>query len=185
MSHPRAVWLQPEQHTADVKRTRIWTRLPSVRNFDLLVRTFPVLEMVTIERRPYGADMTPEERSTLLSRVYVLEPGIVFYREVPVQSVESIDLMLGRLWELGCQWPTFIEVLDLSKVERPSPAVRAVIRGWMLRLAPRMAHMCVIVETNFVMRAVARFVAYSMNITELSFYETEAEAIDAARRLRG
>jgi hypothetical protein len=141
--------------------------------------------MVTIEHRPYGADMTPDERSTLLSRVYVLEPGIVFYRELPVQSVESVDLMLGRLYELGCQWPTFIEVLDLSKSERPTPAVRAMIRSWMLHLAPRLAHMCVIVETNIVIRAVARFVAYSMNITDLSFYETETEAIDAARRLRG
>lgn len=140
--------------------------------------------MVTIEARPYGADMTPEERQTLLARVYVVEPGIVFYREIPVQSVESIDLMLGRLYELGCQWPTFIEVLDLSTVVRPSPAVRAVIRAWMLKLSPRMAHLCVIVEKNFVMRAVARFVAYSMNITALSFYETEAEALDAARRLR-
>ena len=141
--------------------------------------------MVTIERRPYGADMTPDERSTLLSRVYVLEQGIVFYREVPVQSVESMNLMLGRLYELGFQWPTFIQVLDLSTVERPSPPVRAVIRSWMLRLSPRMAHICIIVESNFVMRAVARFVAYSMNITALSFYDTEAEAIDAARRLRG
>ena len=50
---------------------------------------------------------------------------------------------------------------------------------------PGFARMCVIVETNIVMRAVARFVAYSMNITEVSFYETEAEALDAARRLRG
>ena len=141
--------------------------------------------MMTIEERPYGADMTPGERDMLLSRVYVLEPGIVFYREVPVQSVESIDLMLGRMYELGCQWPTFIEVLDLSKSQRPSPAVRAVLRTWMQRVVPRMAHMCVIVETNFVMRAVARFVAYSMNITHLSFHDTEAEAIDAARRLRG
>lgn len=141
--------------------------------------------MVTIDERPYGADMTPDERELLLSRVYVLEPGIVFYREVPVQSVESIDLMLGRMYELGSQWPTFIEVLDLSKSERPSPAVRAVLRSWMLRLAPRLAHMCIIVETNFVMRAVARFVAYSMNITHLSFHHTEGEAIDAARRLRG
>ena len=140
---------------------------------------------MTIEERPYGADMTPAERDMLLSRVYGLEPGIVFYREVPVQSVESIDLMLGRLYELGCQWPTFIEVLDLSKSQRPSPAVRAVLRTWMQRVVPRMAHMCVIVETNFVMRAVARFVAYSMNITHLSFHDTEAEAIDAARRLRG
>ena len=141
--------------------------------------------MMTIEERPYGADMTPGERDMLLSRVYVLEPGIVFYREVPVQSVESIDLMLGRLYELGCQWPTFIEVLDLSKSQRPSPAVRAVLRSWMQRVAPRMAHMCVIIETNFVMRAVARFVGYSMNITHLSFHDTEAEAIDAAKRLRG
>ena len=141
--------------------------------------------MVTIEARPYGADMTPEERETLLARVYVIEPGIVFYREIPVQSVESIDLMLARLYELGCQWPTFIEVLDLSTVVRPSAGVPAVIREWMTRIASRMAHMCVIVETNFVMRAVARFVAYSMNITELSFYDTEADALDAARRLRG
>jgi len=140
--------------------------------------------MVTVEARPYGADMTPEERRTLLSRVYVVEPGIVFYREVPVQSVESIDLMLARLYELGCEWPTFIEILDLSTVVRPTPAVRAVIRTWMLRLSPRMAHLCVIIEKNFVMRAVARFVAYSMNITQVSFFETEAEALDAARRLR-
>jgi hypothetical protein len=141
--------------------------------------------MVTIEARPYGADMTPEERDTLLSRVYLVEPGIVFYREIPVQTVESVDLMLARMYDLGCQWPTFIEVLDLSTVIRPSPAVRAVIRSWMLRIAPRMAHMCVIVEKNFVIRAVARFVAYSMNVTQLSFYETEAEALDAARRIRG
>ena len=141
--------------------------------------------MLTVEARPYGADMTPEERRTLLSRVYVVEAGIVFYREVPVQSVESIDLMLARLYELGCQWPTFIEVLDLSTVVRPTPEVRAVIRSWMLRIAPRMAHLCVIIEKNFVMRAVARFVAYSMNITQVSFFETEAEALDAARRLRG
>jgi hypothetical protein len=141
--------------------------------------------MVTIEARPYGAEMTPDERDTLLSRVYVVEPGIVFYREIPVQTVESIDLMLGRMYELGCQWPTFIEVLDLSTVIRPSPAVRVAIRGWMQRIAPRMAHMCIIVEQNFVIRAVARFVAYSMNVTQLSFYETEAEALDAARRIRG
>ena len=54
-----------------------------------------------------------------------------------------------------------------------------------MRLAPRLAHMCIIVETNFVMRAVARFVAYSMNITHVSFHDTETEAINAARRLRG
>ena len=141
--------------------------------------------MLTIEARPYGADMTPDERDALLSRVYVVEPGIVFYREIPVQTVESLDLMLGRLYELGFQWPTFIEVLDLSTVVRPSPPVRAVLRGWMRRLAPRLSHMCVIVEKNIVIRAVARFVAYSMNIRQLSFFETEAEALDAARRLRG
>ena len=140
--------------------------------------------MVTIEARPYGADMTSEERETLLSRVYVVEPGIVFYREIPVQTVESIDLMLARMYELACEWPTFIEVLDLSTVSRPSPAVRAAIRVWMLRIAPRMMQMCVIVEKNIVIRAVARFVGYSMNIRQVSFHETEAEAIDVARRLR-
>ena len=54
----------------------------------------------------------------------------------------------------------------------------------MLRIAPRMPQMCVIVEKNVVIRAVARFVGYSMNIRKVSFHETEAEAIDVARRLR-
>ena len=129
--------------------------------------------------------MTGEGREQLLSQVFVIEPGIIFYREIPVQSVESVDLMLGRMYELACEWPEFIEVLDLSKVLRPSPAVRAAIRAWMKKMVPRMTHMCVIVETNIVIRAVARFVAYSMDVRQISFYDTEAEAIDAARRLRG
>lgn len=141
--------------------------------------------MVTIEARPYGSDMTTEERDALLARVYVVEPGIVFYREIPVQSVESVELMLARFLDLAFEWPMFVEVLDLSTVERPSPAVRAAIREWMRRLVPRMTHMCVVVEKNIVMRAVARFVAYSMNIRQVSFHETEAEALDAARRIRG
>jgi hypothetical protein len=128
--------------------------------------------------------MTGEEREQLLSQVFVIESGIVFYREIPVQSVESVDLMLGRLDELSGQWPEFIEVLDLSKVLRPSPAVRAAIRAWIKKMAPRMTHMCIIVESNVIIRAVARFVAYSMDVRQVSFYDTEAEAIDAARRLR-
>ena len=128
--------------------------------------------------------MTGEEREELLSQVFVIEPGIIFYREIPVQSVESVDLMLGRMYELACEWPEFIEVLDLSKVLRPSPAVRAAIRVWIKKMAPRMTHMCVIVESNVIIRAVARFVAYSMDVRQVSFYDTEAEAIDAARRLR-
>ena len=128
--------------------------------------------------------MTEEERERLLSQVFVIESGIVFYREIPVQSVESVDLMLGRLNELSGQWPEFIEVLDLSKVLRPSPAVRAALRVWIKKMAPRLTHMCIIVESNVIIRAVARFVAYSMDVRQVSFYDTEAEAIDAARRLR-
>jgi hypothetical protein len=141
--------------------------------------------LVSIEPRPYGNDMTPEEREALLSRVFVLEPRIVFYEEIPVQSVESVELMLSRMNDLASQWPTFVEVLDLSRVNRPSAAVRVVIRKWMSRLVPRMTHMAVIVANNIVIRAVARFVAYSMNVPQISFHETKEQALDAARRARG
>lgn len=141
--------------------------------------------LVSIEARPYGKDMTKEERETLLARVFILEPQIVFYEEIPIQSVESVGLMLSRMDELSRQWPTFVEVLDLSLVSRPSPAVRMVIRQWMARLVPRMTHLAVIVKDNVVIRAVARFVAYSMNVPQVSFHETKEQALDAARRARG
>ena len=75
-----------------------------------------------IEPRPVrrGGHTTPEERDTLLSRVYVVDPGIVFYREIPVQTVESVDLMLEALDQLGCQWPTFIEVATSRRLTRPA-----------------------------------------------------------------
>jgi hypothetical protein len=104
--------------------------------------------MVTIEPRPYGADMTPEERDALLSRVYVVHPGIVFYREIPVQTVESVDLMLERLYDPGCQGPTFIEVLDLATVT--SPRRRTPLSGHGCSASRRGCHSCVIVEKNVV-----------------------------------
>src|SRR5262245_34040725 len=105
------------------------------------------------EARPYDQVMTPDERARLLSRVFVIEPRIVFYREIPVPTAESIDLMLGRLAVLAEDWPKFVEVLDLRGVARPTPEVRAALKRWMDKLSPRMTLVVVILADNPVMKA--------------------------------
>jgi hypothetical protein len=135
-------------------------------------------------RRESTTTLTDVDREALLERVQIVDDRVVRYREIPHQTVESVNLMLSRLEELTRPWPTFVEVLDLSSVHRPSPEVRAALSKWMKRLSPRLLHMAVVVRTNYVMRAVARFVAYSMNVREISFHDSEEQAMESARRAR-
>jgi hypothetical protein len=126
--------------------------------------------------------MSADERAALLSRVRVVEDGIVSYREIPVQTVASIELMMARMEELAARWPRFVEVLDLCEARRPSPEVRAVIRRRLREIGPRLARMTVVCGDNPVIRAVAKFLSYAMGIPA-TFHDTELAALEEARRV--
>src|SRR5687767_7000554 len=82
---------------------------------------------VDIESREYGPDITVEEREMMLARIFVVEPGIIILRELPIATVASIKLMTGRVTELGHSWPSFILIVNVLGGTRPTAEVRAAI----------------------------------------------------------
>ena len=124
------------------------------------------------------AELTPEDRALLLSRVYVLEPGVVVYQEIPLVTVESVRLMLDRLCELAFQWPTFIAILDLSAVRgRPSPPVSILVRERARVIAPRLSHVALVIRSNVALRAFTQVMTYALHVPRVSFHDTFDDAL--------
>lgn len=132
-----------------------------------------------IESRPYGPDCTQAERDALLQRVEIIAPRVIRYREIPVQSVFSVELMLAHMDQLSRPWPTFVELLDLSLVRRPGPEVREALKARIRTMLPRIDHMAIIVHRNIVIRAMARIFALSLGAKSVSIHETEEQALEA------
>jgi hypothetical protein len=133
-----------------------------------------------VERREYGPECTPVEQAAIKSRVEVLENGIIRYRELPMQTPFSVDLMHDRMEELVAGWERFGQVVDLTCCRRPDAATRARVKQRIRHLRPRLVHVAVIVGANSVIRAVASIVGYALGVT-VTLHPTEEKAFEAVR----
>jgi len=140
---------------------------------------------VNLELRAYGPDSTREEREAIADHVSCIDERVLLWREMPVQSPFSINLMFDRLETLARGWDRFSYVVDLSEARRPDAETRAALKERVLRVNPRVAHVAVVVGNNLLMRAMARLIAYGMGMSSVGVHVTRAEAIEEAGRAMG
>jgi len=141
----------------------------------------------TVELAPhaYGPGATREESEAIADRVSVVDERVLLLYELPVQSPFSVNLMFDRVERLARTWDRFTYVVDLTEAKRPDPETRAVLKGRVLALLPRVAHVAIAVGDNLLMRAMARLFAYGMGLPSVGIHSTRAEAIEEARRVMG
>lgn len=124
------------------------------------------------------------EAERLRARVQLVEPAIIWYRELPDATAETFEVMFGRMRELTAALPGWVSVVDLSEAKRPDAAERAALRQQMSLLAPRLMHVSVVVpDANLAMRAMARLFAFMMGVPSASVHSTREEAMETARRV--
>ena len=86
-----------------------------------------------IEARPYGPDSTPEEIEAIRARLTWYEPGILLWRELPVQTIFSVRIKMIRLGEMVKEVNGPItELVDLSEaahVERELMLIKVRATG--------------------------------------------------------
>ena len=131
-----------------------------------------------IAERIYGPDATAEEREAIASRISVVGDRILLVHEIPVQSPFSVNLMFDRIEELTLAWDRFSYIADLTAAKRPNPETRATLKGRVLRISPRVAHVGIVVGNNLLMRAMARLLAHGMGLLSVSVHATLPEAIE-------
>src|SRR5882762_6448916 len=75
------------------------------------------------EKRAYGPDCTPQELLAMKECVYLYEPGVFYWRELPVQSPYQLNIFDQRLHELSQGLERYNLIIDLVEATPPNAEV--------------------------------------------------------------
>ena len=138
----------------------------------------PILPAV--EARPYGPDATEAELRALKARVRWFEGDIVEYRELPVMSPFSIDVMLEAIRELVGDRTRFALLIDLRETTRPTAELRECLRKSIAQERHRVRHVALFTD-GFLLSVAATFVFGQLGVEKVTMHRSRAEAIEALR----
>ncbi|MCX4247813.1 hypothetical protein [Paraliomyxa miuraensis] len=142
-----------------------------------------LLDEVVLENRPYGPDSTEDEQRAIRAQVVRISDDVVLYRETPVVTAFSLDLMFGRIGELTAGRSPFYLVIDLTVTGPPSAEVRQYLRGLFRALEP--AYVAVFTGKNFMLNVAAKFVLGKVfGGVRHSVHKTLDEALQAVASAR-
>jgi len=128
-----------------------------------------------IEARPYGPDSTPEEIEAIRARLTWYEPGILLWRELPVQTIFSVRIKMIRLGEMVKEVNGPItELVDLSEAGSPPQEVRAELAR-VYKNHDRLKKFAIITGKNFLSNVFARFISSLIGFSA-TFHQTLEEA---------
>lgn len=114
--------------------------------------------MVEIERRTYGPDSTEPELTAIRARVSIVSTGVLMYRELPVTSAFSVDVMFDRVTEISAEMELFVFVADVSDCDRPNLNTRRRLVARLSQLHEQVPLLVAITGGSAMARAATRFV---------------------------
>lgn len=114
----------------------------------------------------------------LKSRVYFYdkEKRIIFFDEVPIATLRSVDYTFNVLNELIEPFNTFYLIINLSKTQRPRSKIRKQLMDRFEPIKDSIRHCSVFTGKNLFMNMAAKFVMKQFYLNSVSFHKTRKEA---------
>lgn len=91
-------------------------------------------------------------------RIKLLAPDVIFYHELPTQTVETLDAMFQRVFELSHGLDKWYLIVDIRDSTAPSSEVRERLRK-IYAQADGLKYVAVITGTSRLLRLFVQFVA--------------------------
>lgn len=127
----------------------------------------------------------PTQRGTvsvgeLQARCRVVEPGVVYFLEIPNGTVEAFEVSMETLRDLAKDFERFVVLVDLTEASRPRPDLIEYIIRCIQTVG---IHWCAIKPGNRFMRSVIQFVVARMAgvRSRVTLHESMDDALAAAR----
>lgn len=128
----------------------------------------------------YETTASEEERLLLRSRVFFLEPNIVYAHEVPNMTEYSIKVMGNKLNELIESVDKFVLLVDITDTKRPNAEIRNLLK--ITYKNPKILTLILFTGKNFLVNTSAKFVAAAiMGSWNFHVVKEREEAIEIAR----
>lgn len=137
--------------------------------------------MMQLEAKAYGPDSNPSEIQAIQSRLSLLRPGVVMYREAPVPSPFQIGVFAERLRQLTADQGDYSMIMDLTEARPPGKAVREALRA-LFSAQTRLRRVAVFTGGNFIINSVAKLLLRRSGVTNLTMCKDEAEALAVVSR---
>ena len=99
--------------------------------------------------------LTDADWAALDGRVFVLEPGVVFWKEVAHMTPTSVTRMITRLDALTEAWDGYVMVVDLSGARRPDAETREALEQV---VRPQLRFAAMYTRANVLLRMAASYV---------------------------
>lgn len=132
------------------------------------------------EARAYGPDSTPAEVQAIRDRIFLCEPGIVYWRELPVQSDFQLQIFRERIVELAAGGPPPHLIIDLTVATPPGAEARVALRKMFSSRLP-VDRIAVFTGRNFMLNVAAKFVLTTAGLRNFAVYRTLEEALGDLR----
>jgi hypothetical protein len=130
------------------------------------------------EVRPYGPASTPEEVQAIKDCVYVYKPGIVMYKELPVQSIFQLDLFHEKLNDVGSKLESYALLIDLIEAKPPGAEIRTRLKT-LFGSQKNMRTAAAFTGKNFMLNVAAKFVLSGIGLKSFTVHKTLDEALEA------
>src|SRR3989338_7528897 len=91
-------------------------------------------------------------------RIKLLEPNVIFYDEVPIQTLDSLKTMFDHVFELSAGLDPWFLIVDIRKTTPPTPEIRQRLQD-IYTHAPGLKHVALITGMSRLLALVVRFVA--------------------------
>ena len=139
--------------------------------------------MHTIEARPYGPEISENEREILRAQVSLIDDDIILWREAPLTTVPQIDVYGEKLTELARQLDKVYLLIDLTDTNRPSADVLDRLRK-VMSTQQNLCHAAVFTGMNFLLNVAAKFVLARIGFASFSIHKTREQALEAIHHAR-
>jgi len=134
-----------------------------------------------IEKIAYDENCDGAIKQALLDRVYILEPGVVYFKQIPLHSTYSLDLMFDEMFRLGKSFEKWSVIIDLTEASRPDAQSRRKINQTFKRLTAEAVFIGFYTK-GLVLNTIIRFVMYGLKSSSYTVSTDYATILSAARK---
>lgn len=112
-----------------------------------------------LEKKAYDETCDKAILEAIKNRVFVYEPGIIYYKELPVVTPFTIALLSSCVITLGSQFDKWGVIIDLTEAPRPDAVSRRAINEQFADVSAKATHIGYYTK-GFLLNTAIRFVMF-------------------------
>ena len=129
-----------------------------------------------LEKKRYAEDASTEEVTAIKNRVYLHNNQIIYYKEVPITTPFTTNLMFDKIDELANKMGPCGLIFDISTCEKPDSVARRSLNNHIKKLPDNIHQAAFIIKDNILIKTAAKFVMFQSNLKSYSINTTLEEA---------